>query len=351
MESVKTSSEPGLFVLGNANKRAGRDSITNPCGEILLNEKGGVCNLVELNLLPHVKNGKLDMISVYNALSLITRHSSRITLPNLWHRRWDKVQKEERLLGVSITGLMDTYDKLNWTNKDLSNFYKDVYTFTRDVADLYHTELNIPRSLLVTTTKPTGTISSLQGVSNGIHRHYAPYYIRRVRVSKSDPIAQALIDMNLLVSPENGQGNDINDEKCNTLVFTLVCKSEAKMRAIDESAIEQLERYKLGMQTWCEHNISNTISIDSLYKLKPLESIKLALQNWTKNNNFWNNLNGYSDEWIEVSKWLTENFENFVGVSFIPKFDPEVAIYPQLPFEPINEEKYQDFHPIVFLSL
>lgn len=313
MQSVKTSAEPGIFSLGNANHRSLREegSCTNPCGEILLSTKGGVCNLVEANVLAHVKDGKLDTQDLYHTLKLLTRHSSRITLPDLWHKDWDKVQKKERLLGVSMTGIMDTYDKLNWDDSSLSTFWNACRVMTRRFADEYHKQLQIPRSLLVSTSKPSGSLSTLFGVSNGVHRHYAPYYIRRVRVSKNDPICQALLDLGIPSSPENDQGETIDDPKCNTVVFTFYCKSEAKMRSIDESAITQLERYKLGMQKWCEHNISCTISVDE-------------------------------HEWDDVAQWLADNYDNYIGVSFIPKFDPEKgdAVYPQLPFESITKAKY-----------
>jgi hypothetical protein len=89
------------------------------------------------------------------------------------------------------------------------------------------------------------------------------------------------------------------------------------------------------------HNCSITVTVDSKRKLKPLESIKFTIQNWrTGNRNFWNNLSGYSDEWYEVVDWVYDNWDSFIGISFLPKYDPELEPYPQMPYEPTNERGY-----------
>ena len=289
--------------------------VTLNCGEVLMDATGGTCNLVEGNAFNHLiktENGfNFNWSSWEKTLTLITRACSRVTLPNLWHERWDYIQKRDRLLGVSITGLMDTYDALKWNDTDLENFFRFSKEIVKKVYSKYHDELNINRPLLATNIKPSGTVSQLPTVSSGIHRSYSPYYQRRIRVSKQDPIALALLNMGIPVSPENGQGDDIWGDKCNTWVFSFVVKTAATMRSIDEPAIEQLERYKSSMRHWTDHNTSITVSVDE-------------------------------NEWNLIPEWLYNNYDDVIGISFLPKFDTENSPYPQMPYESINEDKYNE---------
>jgi hypothetical protein len=160
------------------------------------------------------------------------------------------------------------------------------------------------------------TISQLPTVSSGCHRSYAPYYLRRIRVSKNDPIAKTLYSLGVPVCPENEQGDDLFSEQCNTFVFTFVVKSETAIRAIDESAIDQLERYKMLQEYFVDagHNCSVTITVKQ-------------------------------HEWDEVADWVYDNFDSIVGVSFLPAYDPldkNTPPFPNMPYEPITEEQYEN---------
>ena len=224
-------------------------------------------------------------------MRLITRMGSRITLVDMWDSEWDYVQKRDRLLGVSLTGIVEAYNSLSVRNQlYFGNTLRELKQTARLEADHYHEQLGIQRSLLVTTVKPEGTISQLPTVSSGVHAPYAPYYKRRIRVSVTDPIAKALHNLDLKPVPENGQGDDLYAPECNTWVFEFPVKTQATIRAIDEPAIAQLERYKMLMFHYAEHTVSVTITVAE-------------------------------DEWDAVCEWVFKNWDYCVGIAFLPRFD------------------------------
>jgi ribonucleoside-diphosphate reductase alpha chain/ribonucleoside-triphosphate reductase len=312
-ETIKNNGEPALSIAGNASLRRENYSGSNPCHEILLDNLG-VCNLTTQNLLSFVDEfGNFLFDAAIRAVKLLTRVGSRITLVDMWDKDWDYVQKRDRLLGVSLTGIVEAYNALNDTEKLNWEYYiTELRKAARNEADLYHDALGIPRSYLVTTLKPEGTLSQLPTVSSGVHAPYAPYYTRRIRISKRDPIANALLDLGLVPVPENGQGNDIHADECNTWVFSFSVKTKAQIRAIDESAIEQLERYKFFMKNWAEHTVSVTITVAE-------------------------------NEWDGVVSWVWENWEYCIGIAFLPRFDPAEldSPYPNMPYESSTETDYQ----------
>jgi len=284
--------------------------VVHNCAEIMLDSKG-VCNLSEVNIAAHIKDGEIDTELLERSVRLATRIGSRMTCVDLFHPEWDAVQKRDRLLGVSLTGIMTAVDLINEPSFSLEKLFKYLQKIVDSESFTYHDHLGIPRPLLASCIKPSGTLSLLPGVSPGIHRDYAPYYLRRVRVSKSDPIALGLRSLGIPCVPENGQGENLDAEQCRTWVFTFPIRTNAPIRSIDESAIVQLERYKLSMQCWSQHSTSVTISVEE-------------------------------NEWDEVAHWLYKNYDDFVGVSFLPKFDSHNSPYPQLPMESCDQEKYEE---------
>ena len=303
------------------NQKSGKVSlgiglITGQCHEILLDDKG-VCNLTTENLLFFVDAfGNFMFEEAKKSIKLLTRVGSRITLVDMWDKDWDYTQKRDRLLGVSLTGIVEAYNALNDSEKLKWEYYiSELKRASREEADEYHDALGIPRSYLVTCCKPEGTLSQLPTVSSGIHAPYAPYYIRRVRVSKNDPIAKALVDLGLVPVPENGQGNDINSDNCNTWVFSFYVKTKATKRAIDESAIEQLERYKFFMKNWAEHTVSVTITVAE-------------------------------NEWDDVVDWVWKNWDYCIGIAFLPRFDPSdlESPYPNMPYESSSQAEYKEIN-------
>lgn len=312
-ETIKNNGEPALSIAGNASLRRENYSGSNPCHEILLDNLG-VCNLTTQNLLSFVDEfGNFLFDAAIDSVKLLTRVGSRITLVDMWDKDWDYVQKRDRLLGVSLTGIVEAYNALNDTEKlNWSYYITELRKAARNEADLYHDALGIPRSYLVTTLKPEGTLSQLPTVSSGVHAPYAPYYTRRIRISKRDPIANALLDLGLVPVPENGQGDDIHADECNTWVFSFSVKTKAQIRSIDESAIEQLERYKFFMKNWAEHTVSVTITVAE-------------------------------NEWDGVVNWVWENWEYCIGIAFLPRFDPAEldSPYPNMPYESSTESDYK----------
>lgn len=311
IQSIRSNGDPGFVALGNLQKKRKEIEGTNPCAEIGLRSRQ-CCNLTTLDLEKFIQNKKLNWEKLEKSLRLVVRAGSRMTLVDQWHPRWDINQKEDRLLGQSLTGIMDAFYKLGIDN-DLewqSYFWNRIRNIIREEADKYHDYLGINRSAGVSTIKPEGTISQLSSTSSGIHRQYAPYFIRRVRFSAFDPLANTLRYLGLEPVPENSQ-NSLDE--ANTWIFSFpVDKSdETKIRQIDESAIEQLERYKNAQRNYIEnHNVSITVSVDE-------------------------------NEWSEVCDWIFQNFDYIGNISMFPKFDPNNTSHPNLPYQPDKKETIQ----------
>ena len=214
---------------------------------------------------------------------------------------WKKNAEEERLLGVSFTGVYDCPAILNATPKQLESL--------RDVAIKTNKEwaerLGIEQSVAVSCIKPSGTVSQLTGVAgSGLHPAYAKYYIRRVRQDKKDPLNQALVDAGVpyVEDPYNSEA----------WVFSFAVKAPAKSIIKDQvDAISHLETWKKFALHWCEHKPSVTIYVAE-------------------------------DEWLKVGSWCYDNFDILSGVSFLPKAD-DAHIYQQAPYEEITKEEYKNY--------
>jgi adenosylcobalamin-dependent ribonucleoside-triphosphate reductase len=305
-DAILQYGEPGFINEQAAKKRRSDLRGLNPCAEILLRDKG-VCNLVTVNLPAHIQDGQLNRSKLLNTIRTLTRHAVRVTFAqfNDSLQDWQKVQNEDRLIGVSFTGLDDFISVLNLTDHSLAN----TLSWMRDVAVMaareYADSLGIPRPKLVTTVKPEGTLSLLAGTSSGVHPAYAPYYIRRIRINKHDSVAQALRALGMEPKPEVGFDSL---ESADVWVFEFPVKTAAKKRAHDYSAVEQLERYRLVNSVYTEHNTSVTIYVSP-------------------------------EEKEQVVDWLLNNWDDYVAVSFLPKDD---NTYPLMPFEAIDEERYKE---------
>jgi adenosylcobalamin-dependent ribonucleoside-triphosphate reductase len=330
-ESIKNNGEPGFVNKEAASKRRPFYEGLNPCAEILLRSEQ-TCNLVTIPLPKFVTpGGEFDYIGFQKAARLAVRMCSRITNLDMFKKSWDKTQKKDRLLGVSITGIVDAINLLGWDkirvdtsiSEKEPQFIVDYNTtpitttlsttrkLMREEADKYHEEMGINKALLITTIKPEGTISNLPSVSSGIHAPYAPFYKRRIRINKYDPIAKALLEMGYTPVPENNQGDNLHAPECDTWVFTFPVKTTAAFKSIDESAISQLERYKIMMENYVDHNCSITVSVSP-------------------------------NEWEKVTEWVYKNWDYVVGISFLPRFDSSDSPYPNMPFETCSEEDYQE---------
>jgi len=270
----------------------------NPCSEINLVSQE-TCNLSECVLRP---TDTIDDVSrrVADATILGTFQS---TLTNFRYVRpiWRKNAEEERLLGVSFTGVYDCPVALNASPEQLTAWKDHAVATNLQWAK----KLKIPQSVAVTCVKPSGTVSQLTGVAgSGLHPSFGKHYIRRVRQDKKDPLNAALI--------EAGIPYDEDPYNSESLVFSFAVKAHPKSITKDKvDAISHLETWKKFALYWCEHKPSVTIYVEE-------------------------------DEWLDVGAWCYKNFDILSGVSFLPKADDH-HVYQQAPYEEITASEYANF--------
>lgn len=283
--------------------------IAHNCGEILL-PANAVCNLTTINLTQFVVKGKyegqaaVDWTGLKKAMRLSARAGYRMTCVDLELPGWNEIHHRDRLLGCSITGYQDLIGMLpEGFNEEL--FLDEMKKWTRFYADEYAEELGTPKSKLVTSVKPEGTLSLIAGgVSPGVHYQHSPYFIRRIRVNASDPLAKTALELGWQIHPEVGQ----TMENATTLVIDFPCKTEARKTKNDVSAVDQLKTYLMFQKNYVEHNASNTISV------KP-------------------------DEWEEVVDFVHTNWNDVLGVTFL---ESNSTYYPLMPYEECTKEVYDD---------
>ena len=270
----------------------------NPCSEIVL-RSAGCCNLSECVLRP---TDTVDDVSRKVRLATILGTIQSVLTDFRYVRPvWRKNAEEERLLGVSFTGVFDCPTVLNASDTQLKAW--------RNLAQIENVKwakkMDINPSAAITCIKPSGTVSQLTGVSgSGLHPSYSKYYIRRIRQDKKDPLNKALIDAGIQY-----EDDPYNKE---AIVFSFPMKSPAKSRTRHEvSAIQHLEIWKRFALHWCEHKPSVTIYVGE-------------------------------DEWLKVGSWCYENFDILSGVSFLPRADDSHS-YEVAPYEEITKEEYSMF--------
>lgn len=278
-----------------------QDFGTNPCGEILLRSRQ-FCNLSIAVARPgDTRRSLANKVRVATLIGTIQSCLTRFPhLPAEWQRNCE----EERLLGVDITGTMDC-PLLQKTDEQTAQLLTHLRTEAVDWNIHYARLLNINPSTAVTCNKPSGNSSQLLDCASGIHPRYAPYYIRRLRISRDTPLARHLMDMGVPVQPEVGQ-SDLNSSQ--VWVFELPAKApEGAVVRADITALQQLEYWKMWKLNWTEHNPSCTIYVAP-------------------------------DEWDQVYAWVFHNWSIIGGLSFLPKND---HIYDLAPYEEITHDDYQ----------
>ncbi len=267
---------------------------TNPCSEIILRSRE-FCNLSEVV----VRSGdKLtDIAKKVRLATMLGTIQSTLTNFKYLPREWKRNCEEERLLGVSLTGIMDNPLTAKPLSKDLQ-FLRDVAIETNKA---FAEEIGINPSASITCVKPSGTVSQLVDSASGIHARHSPYYIRRVRMDRKDPMTTFMQDLEWAWEPDVTKPND-------TVVFSFPMKSpEGCVTRHNQSAIEQLEVWKLYQEHWCQHKPSITITVKE-------------------------------NEWIDVGAWVYRNFEIMSGVSFLPHSDHN---YKQAPYEDCNKRTFK----------
>ena len=292
------SGERGIFnrkaaqVKASENGRRETDHYfgCNPCSEIILRPYQ-FCNLTEV-----VCRETDDLNSLKEKVRMATILGTfQSTLTNFKYLRkvWKDNTEEERLLGVSLTGILDT----NIWTEEVLQILRDVAVETnKKIAK----DLGIPQSTAITCVKPSGTVSQLVDSASGIHARHNDYYIRTVRGDNKDPLTQFMKD------------SGIPNEPCvmkpdSTTVFSFPMKSPSgAVTRTQMSAIEQLEYWLMFQRYWCEHKPSVTVSVKE-------------------------------DEWMDVGAWVYKNFDEVSGISFLPFSD---HTYAQAPYQDIDEAKY-----------
>jgi intein/homing endonuclease len=275
---------------------------TGNCGEILLDDHE-FCNLVTIVTPSFIENGALNKEKLLEAQRLNTRISYRITLPTLELPKWDKKQKRDRLLGLSLTGWQDMVNKLDMSIEEQKELLKELRQVAWEEMERYADLLGLSHSKLITSVKPEGTLSQLPTVSSGVHMSHSPYYLRRVRINSDDPLVKVCEDLGYPIYPEVGQDED----SCTTKVIEFPVKAPEGKTKYNVSAIEQLEIYKMFMENYVDHNASNTISVKD-------------------------------DEWEDVVEWVYNNWDSMVGITFISL---DNSFYQLMPYESITKEEYE----------
>lgn len=303
IEKMRYSGEPGWVNEVAGAKRRPNFNGVNPCGEILLDNKG-LCNLTTVNVFAFVRpDGSLDTNGLLRAQRLSARAAYRMTCVELEIPNWDSTQQRDKLLGCSMTGWQDMVNAVGLNRDDQIEILKKLRNVARHEADIYASEIGEGAPILVTTVKPEGTLSQLPSVSSGVHYSHSPYFLRRVRINSHDPLVKVCEELGYPVFPEVGQEMDT----CKTKVVEFPCVSPDGLTKYDVSAIEQLENYLLFMEHYVDHNCSITVHVRD-------------------------------HEWEEVEEWVWNHWDDCVALSFLSLDD---SFYELLPYESITEEEYK----------
>ena len=299
------SGERGIFnrqaSVAQSKKNGRRDPNhefgTNPCSEIILRPYQ-FCNLTEVVVRATDTVDTLER-KVRMATILGTIQSSYTKFPYL-RKVWQNNTEEERLLGVSLTGIMDN-PLMTTANNGLEKTLEHLKAIAVATNAEWAERLGIPASTAITCVKPSGTVSQLVDSSSGIHARHSNYYVRTVRGDNKDPLTQFMKDQGIPNEPDVFKPDQ-------TTVFSFPMKAPAGATVTsDLSAIDQLKMWLAYQRSWCEHKPSVTINVKS-------------------------------DEWFSVGAFVYENFDEMSGVSFLPYNE---HTYQQAPYQEVGKSDYE----------
>ena len=301
------SGERGIFNRASATvqaKRNGRRDTegqsygTNPCSEIILRDRE-FCNLSEVVIRENdTEETLLEKVELATILGTL---QSTLTNFKYLSKHWKENCAEERLLGVSLTGIMDSPLTSN-KNKNLESLLVKLKEKAVETNEKLAKKIGIPVSAAITCVKPSGTVSQLTDAASGIHARHNPYYIRTVRGDKKDPLTMYMAEAGFPI-----EDDVMNPNHTSVFSFPMIVDKKATFRT-DMSAIEQLEHWLAYQMHWCEHKPSVTISVKE-------------------------------NEWMEVGAWVYEHFDWMSGVSFLPFSE---HTYRQAPYQDCTESEYND---------
>ena len=286
----------------NGRRESDHDFGTNPCSEIIL-RPNQFCNLTEV-VVRYDDNLETLTEKVRLATILGTIQATYTKFPYL-RKIWQKNTEEERLLGVSMTGIMD--NKLVSTNKGAKEILEQLREVSIQTNKEFSKKLGIEQSTAICAVKPSGTVSQLVDSSSGIHTRHSNYYIRTVRGDNKDPLTNFLMDSGVPAEPCVMKPDT-------TTVFSFPTKApKGAVTRDDLNAIEQLEIWLMYQRHWCEHKPSVTITVRE-------------------------------HEWLEVGAWVFKNFDEMSGVSFLPHSDHS---YKQAPYQEIEQDEYKELSKLM----
>ena len=271
---------------------------TNPCSEIILRSRE-FCNLSEVVIRRNDTRESLKA-KVKHATILGTFQSTLTEFKYL-SREWKRNCDEERLLGVSLTGIMDN-PLTNGSKGKLDELLEELRDVAYETNKEWAEKLGIPTSAAITCVKPSGTVSQLVDSASGIHARHNPYYIRTVRADNKDPLCKLMQEMGFPNEPDVTKPD-------HTTVFSFPMKSpNGAVCRTDMTALEQLNLWKTYADSWCEHKPSVTITVKE-------------------------------QEWVDVASWVYENFDSISGISFLPFSE---HVYRQAPYQDCTEQEYKE---------
>ena len=283
---------------GFVKRREPRDDFgTNPCSEIILRSRE-FCNLSECVVrgwdTPESLSKKVRIATILGTFQSTLTNFRYLT------KEWERNCTEERLLGVSLTGILDN-KFTNGNKKGLEQLLEDLKNVAVETNREWSERLGIERSAAITCVKPSGTVSQLVDSASGIHARHNPFYIRTVRADNKDPLCKMMKDAGFPNEP------DVTKPK-HTTVFSFPMESpKGAICRQDMSAVEQLELWSTYQKHWCEHKPSITVSVKE-------------------------------NEWMGVGNWVWDNFDTISGISFLPFSD---HTYRQAPYQDCTEEEFK----------
>jgi len=279
---------------------------TNPCSEIIL-RPNQFCNLSEVV----IRSGETvsSMTRKVELATILGTLQSTLSDFRYIGRKWKTNTEEERLLGVSLTGICDDAFMCNPT-PDLAKVLSQLRKVAVDTNQKYAEILGVEPSAAITCVKPSGTVSQLVDSASGIHPRYSNFYIRRVRSDKKDPLADYLVS-------HGYKAEEDYYSKSNWVFSFPIAAPKGGLTTKDFTAIRQLELWKIYQDNWCEHKPSITVHVGE-------------------------------EEWLEVGAWIYKNLDSISGCAFLPR---DTGSYRQAPYEEITEEKWVELNKALAMNI
>lgn len=293
----KSAESLGTNSHGTPRRDVSKIAGTNPCAEILLRNKG-FCNLSEV--VVRAEDTKETLLKKVEIATILGTFQSSLTDFRYLSKEWKKNAEEERLLGVSLTGILDNLF-MSTPSDELKEFLVELRDKAIETNKKWAKALGIPESASITCVKPSGTVSQLVDSASGIHPRHSEYYTRTVRADNKDPLCTLMKQIGFPNEP------DVTKPE-HTSVFSFPVKSPDHARFRNQiSAIQHLELWMFYKKFWAEHTVSITISVKE-------------------------------NEWLDVAAYVFKHFEHISGISFLPFSD---HVYKQAPYQDCTREQYQ----------